>query len=490
MALINGSPNGLLIVVTIAVLTLVLLSIILLFLRLSRLINTNAQSTNQQVQTQDVLASTLAALVKQVHTVEQQQQSFQQQLLHANQTQREASLKANHDLSTQQQARYNHLKEQLIQQVNQHQINNEHRQSALQAAITQLLAEQKEQFNINQLNAVEQLVKLLTESTKSNREELSKSLIQNAEALGNRMTELTQSTDRRLQEIGGQVEKRLSDGFEKTTKTFNDILQRLALIDDAQKKITELSTNVVSLQEVLADKRTRGAFGEVQLTGLIRNVLPEQHFSLQHTLSNGKIADCVMFLPEPTGNVVIDAKFPLESFRKMMDNELADSDRAAAKRQFKQDIKKHINDIASKYILEKETSDGALMFIPAEAVFAEIHAHHADMVEYAYQSRVWFASPTTLMAILTTARSVIKDEATRQQVHLIQEHLIKLGADFGRFRNRFDNLAKHIDQAASDVKQIHTSASKISNRFEQIEKVDLADKELDVAIKPALTKQV
>lgn len=341
------------------------------------------------------------------------------------------------------------------------------------------LSSQKEQVNQtlsqNQNQTLEQLITHLNQTTQANRQELSKSLIQSSEQMTKRIDVLTQATDKRLQEISGQVEKRLSEGFEKTTKTFSDILQRLALIDDAQKKITELSTNVVSLQEVLNDKRSRGAFGEVQLNSLIRNVLPEQSFALQHTLSNGKIADCVLFLPEPTGNVVVDAKFPLENYRKMMDFEQAESDRKSAQRQFKMDIKKHINDISDKYLIDNETADGAIMFIPAEAIFAEIHGHQSDLVEFANKKRVWLASPTTLMAILTTARSVLKDEATRKQIHIIQAHLSDLAQDFNRFKGRFANLAKHIDQAAVDVKQIHTSADKISSRFEKIEQVDLQE---------------
>lgn len=322
-----------------------------------------------------------------------------------------------------------------------------------------------QQTNAQQLKSFDTLHQTLARNGKENREELANTLAKN-------IASLTETTDKRLQNISEQVEKRLSDGFEKTTKTFNDILKRLALIDDAQQKITELSTNVVSLQEVLADKRSRGAFGEVQLNALIKNVLPESHFAIQHTLSNGKVADCVLFLPQPTGNVVVDAKFPLESYRTFTDITLAESDRKAAQRQFKQDIKKHINDISSKYLIEHETAEGAVMFIPAEAVFAEIHAHHSDLVELANKKRVWLASPTTLMAILTTARAVIKDEATKEQVHIIQAHLGHLSSDFARFRTRFDNLAKHIDQAATDVKQINTSANKIANRFEKIEQVD------------------
>ena len=357
----------------------------------------------------------------------------------------------------------------------------EQQMADLRLKLLRELAGQKEQLNQNlsqnQNQTLEQLINHLNKTTQANREELSKSLIQSSEQMSKRIDELTNATDKRLQEISGQVEKRLAEGFEKTTKTFSDILQRLALIDDAQKKITELSTNVVSLQEVLNDKRSRGAFGEVQLSGLIRNVLPEQSFKLQHTLSNGKIADCVLFLPKPTGNVVVDAKFPLESYRKMMDFELAESDRKMALRQFKIDIKKHINDISDKYLIDKETADGAIMFIPAEAIFAEIHGHQSDLVDYANKKRVWLASPTTLMAILTTARSVLKDEATRKQVHIIQAHLSNLAQDFDRFKGRFANLAKHIDQAAVDVKQIHTSADKISTRFEKIEQVELHKEE-------------
>ena len=355
----------------------------------------------------------------------------------------------------------------------------EQQMADLRLKLLRELSSQKEQLNQtlgqNQNQTLEQLINHLNKTTLANREELSKSLLQSSDQMAKRIDVLTQATDKRLQDISGQVEKRLAEGFEKTTKTFSDILQRLALIDDAQKKITELSTNVVSLQEVLNDKRSRGAFGEVQLSGLIRNVLPEQSFKLQHTLSNGKIADCVLFLPEPTGNVVVDAKFPLESYRKMMDIELAQSDRNTAQRQFKVDIKKHITDISEKYLIDKETADGAMMFIPAEAVFAEIHGHQSDLVDYANKKRVWLVSPTTLMAILTTARSVLKDEATRKQVHIIQAHLSDLAQDFDRFKSRFANLAKHIDQAAVDVKQINTSADKISNRFEKIEQVELIE---------------
>ena len=273
-----------------------------------------------------------------------------------------------------------------------------------------------------------------------------------------------------LKLLGGQVEKRLTDGFEKTTATFTDIVKRLALIDEAQKKITELSGNVVSLQSLLSDKRSRGAFGEVQLEALIRNVMPEQNFSFQYTLSNDKRADCMLFLPEPTGNIAIDAKFPLENYQRLMDIKSSDADKKIAEQQFKQDIKHHINTIAEKYIIANETCDGAIMFIPAESIFAEIHSHYPELVALSHKHKVWLVSPTTMMAILTTARAVLKDDATRKQVHIIQEHLSFLAKDFGRFQKRMDGLQRHIEQAHEDVSQVNASARKITSRFGKIEK--------------------
>ena len=295
-----------------------------------------------------------------------------------------------------------------------------------------------------------------------------------SQELSKRMETLSQTTDLRLKEINAQVDKRLTAGFEKTTETFSDVTKRLALIDAAQRKITELSSSVVSLQEILNDKRSRGTFGEVQLSALIRNVMPEQHFSFQHTLSNGKRPDCILFLPEPTGHIAIDAKFPLENFRLLVDGNLSDSEKRQTAQQFRIDIRKHIQDIADKYIIPGETADGAMMFMPAEAVFSEIHAHYPDLVEASHRAKVWLVSPTTMMAILTTARAALKDAATRQQLHIIQKHLHLLASDFDRFQKRMDNLARHIAQAQTDVEQVHTSAKKITERFGLIEQVDLS----------------
>ncbi|HIE54303.1 MAG TPA: DNA recombination protein RmuC, partial [Chromatiaceae bacterium] len=191
----------------------------------------------------------------------------------------------------------------------------------------------------------------------------------------------------------------------------------------------------------------------------------------------GTRVDCILFLPDPGGNIPIDAKFPLESYQRMVDFDAPENERTRARRQFRQDIRKHVRDIASKYVIPGETAEGAVMFLPAESIFAEIHAHFPELVEEAGRARVWIASPTTLMAILTTARAVIKDIATRRQVNVIQEHLRYLSEDFERFRQRMERLATHIRQAHEDAQQVNTSAQKISRRFVKIEKVELDDLE-------------
>jgi len=205
----------------------------------------------------------------------------------------------------------------------------------------------------------------------------------------------------------------------------------------------------------------------------VRNLLPENAFSLQQTLPNGTRVDCLLELPEPTGRLAVDAKFPLESFRSMTDPAQSQPVRERSARQFRQDVKKHIGDIATKYIIDGETASGAMMFIPAEAVFAEIHAHHPELVEEAQRKSVWLVSPTTLMAILTTTRSVLRDAATQQQVHLIRQHLHALSKDFQRFRERMDKLSRHISLAHQDVSDVHRSASRISDRFQRIDDVDI-----------------
>ncbi|SDK15428.1 DNA recombination protein RmuC [Methylophilus rhizosphaerae] len=346
------------------------------------------------------------------------------------------------------------------------------RQSMQESQVAQRdhLSQNSEQLSLSLRNGLSEQGMLQQTLLKTALQTTTHSLTQSIEAL-------TKIVDTRLEEMSGKVSERLEAGFKKTNETFVSVMARLATIDEAQKKIDGLSHHVVSLQELLGDKRSRGAFGEVQLEGLVRNVLPNNSFAMQHTFSNGSRVDCALFLPEPTGTVAVDSKFPLENYHRMTDSSQGELVQAQAAKQFKADVKKHIDDISSKYIIANETSDGAVMFIPAEAVFAEIHAYHGDVVDYAMQKRVWMVSPTTLMAVLNTARAVLKDVEMRKQVHIIKDELGKLSKDFDRFDTRMKKLADNIRQAHENAQDVHISSQKISRRFAQIEKVELAQAE-------------
>lgn len=358
-------------------------------------------------------------------------------------------------------------------------LSNEH-SDRLRTQVTQELSQTREAMQKLQVSQVESLAATretvlekmhLTLAEQSKAEQV---LIQNTmggatQLLAQRIEALTKTVEERLEMISGKVSERLDEGFKKTNETFLNVMTHLTKIDEAQKKIDGLATNVVSLQELLGDKRSRGAFGEVQLEGLVRNLLPENAFEFQYTFANKTRADCVLKLPEPTGLVAVDSKFPLENYEGMF----ADGADRISPAVFKTGVKKHIDDIASKYIIPGVTSDGAVMFLPAEAVFAEIHAHHRDLVDYAHKKRVWIVSPTTLMAVLNTARAVLKDTETRKQVHIIQEELSKLGKDFALFDGRMKKLADHIRQAHEDAEKVQVSSRKITSHFARIERVEL-----------------
>ncbi len=343
----------------------------------------------------------------------------------------------------------------------------------LRGAVGTELTQTRDRLHTFERNISGTVLEKLAEQSRANQTHLQTSLEAASRQITATLEALTKGVDVRLGEISGKVNERLDEGFKKTNETFVSVMTRLQTIDDAQKKIETLTTSVVSLQEVLGDKRSRGAFGEVQLSALVANVMPVQTYEMQYTLPNGMRADCVLKLPEPTGMVVVDSKFPLENYHRMFDETLGDPGKTQAATQFKRDVKTHVDAIATKYIVAGVTSDGAMMFVPAEAVFAEIHARHPEVVDYANAKRVWIVSPTTLMAVLNTARAVMKDVETRKQVHIIKDELGKLGADFGRFQSRMDNLARHIDQAKKDVDEVHVSSRKISDRFARIERVEL-----------------
>jgi len=330
-----------------------------------------------------------------------------------------------------------------------------------------------EKITQGQLNSQQLMTETMQRQMADVREQMSHSFKQHASSLTSHLQTLTEEIRNHLHSLTQQVNHRLTEGFEKTSSTFTDVVRRLTIIDEAQKQITELSSHVMSLQDVLVDKRARGAFGEVQLETLIANMVPSTHYSMQYTLSNQKRADCILFLPEPTGNIVIDAKFPLETYQRLMNTDTASVEKKSLQQQFRQDLQKHIKDIAEKYIIPNETTDGAIMFIPAESIFAEVHANYPEVISMSQRLKVWLVSPSTLMAVLTTARAVLKDDATRKQVHIIQQHLHALAGDFQRFEKRMDKLSKHIDLAHQDVSEVNTSAKKITQRFQKIESVEL-----------------
>ena len=328
----------------------------------------------------------------------------------------------------------------------------------------------------------------LAEQTRAGQELIQSTLHNLSQHLAIAIESLSKTTDARLEQISGKVTERLEEGFKKTNETFANVMARLATIDEAQKKIDGLTTNVVSLQELLGDKRSRGAFGEVQLEALIRNLMPPTAYAFQHTLSNGNRADCVLLLPAPTSMVAVDSKFPLENYHRMFEPGMPDIERLSAKRQFRVDVRKHVDDISHKYIVAGETSDGAVMFVPAEAVFAEIHGHHSEVVDYAMQRRIWIVSPTTMMAVLNTARAVLKDVETRRQVHIIKDELSKLGREFGRFDLRMKKLSEHIRQAYQDAEDVRITSDKITRRFSQIERVELDELESVARLEETLSE--
>ena len=290
---------------------------------------------------------------------------------------------------------------------------------------------------------------------------------------------LSQKIENRLDAMNMKVEERLSKGFEETTKTFGNVLERLSKIDEAQKKIEALSSNVVSLQDILTDKKSRGIFGEIQLYQILSSVFGEKNDKLyqkQYKLSNGNIVDSIIFTPEPLGNIAVDSKFPLENYRKMYNNDLSQIERENARKDFVTDLKKHIDAISSKYIIKNETSEQAILFLPAEAIFAEINAYHTDIIEYAYKKNVRIASPTTLVSVLTVIQVMMTNLERDKYANIIQQELEKLNVEFTRYRTRWDNLQKDIEKVSKDVKEINTTSNKISKRFTEISNAKFEEK--------------
>ena len=289
---------------------------------------------------------------------------------------------------------------------------------------------------------------------------------------------LEDKVEKRLIYINEKVNERLDENFSKTNKTFTNVLERLSKIDEAQKKIENLSGDIISLQSILTDKKSRGIFGEVNLNHILSSVFGEKNdriYRLQYTLPNTTIADAVIFTPEPLGTVAIDSKFPLENYRLMVDKNNSATDRQIYEKQFKSDVKKHIDAISSKYIIPGVTSNQAIMFLPAEAIFAEINAYHNDIVEYAYKRNIWLTSPTTLISTLTTIQVLIKNMERDKFAKVIHDELTKLGIEFGRYKERWDKLAKSIETVNKDVENLNITSDKITKKFESINDVKIED---------------
>ena len=290
---------------------------------------------------------------------------------------------------------------------------------------------------------------------------------------------LDEKLERQIRLLNDKVNERLDESFEKTNKTFNSVLERLTKIDEAQKKIDLLSNDIVSLQSVLTDKKSRGIFGEINLKNIMSNVFGENNtklYELQKTLSNGAIADCVLYAPEPLGTIAIDSKFPLENYQIMVDKKESTERRNQAEKLFKSDMRKHIDAIASKYIIKGETSDQAILFLPAEAIFAEVNAYHAELIEYAYRKRIWITSPTTLISTLTTIQIIIKNLERDKYASIIQKELSILADEFRRYKERWDKLSRSIETVSKDVKDIHNTTDKITKRFDSINQVEMEKK--------------
>ena len=322
------------------------------------------------------------------------------------------------------------------------------------------------------LGLIERLSKVETTTIKelsSFRTELSKSLTEDFEHLEDKV-------EKRLIFINDKVNERLDENFSKTNKTFTNVLERLSKIDEAQKKIDSLSGDIVSLQSILTDKKSRGIFGEVNLNHILKNVFGENNekiYKLQYTLPNTTIADAVIFTPEPLGTIAIDSKFPLENYRLMVDKNKSTTERQMYEKQFKSDVKKHIDAISNKYIIPGITSNQAIMFLPAEAIFAEINAYHNDLVEYDYKKNVWITSPTTLISSLTTIQVLLKNMERDKYAKVVHDELIKLGIEFQRYKERWDKLSRSIETVGKDVENLNITSEKITKKFESINDVKL-----------------
>ena len=328
--------------------------------------------------------------------------------------------------------------------------------------------------NVNESNITERLGKLETNTIK----ELGDFKSDINKNLNEDFINLSERLDLRIKSLNEKVNERIDENFDKTSKTFNNVLERLTKIDEAQKKIDHLSSDIISLQGILTDKKTRGIFGEVNLKHIMSSVFGENDkiYRMQYPFSNGTIADCVLFAPEPLGTIAIDSKFPLENYQRMVDKNNTEFERKEAEKLFKVDVKKHIDAISSKYIIPNVTSNQAILFLPAEAIFAVINAYHNDILSYAYKNKVWLVSPTTLISTLTTIEVIMKNIEKDKYASIIHKELNLLSEEFRRYKDRWDKLSRSIDSVSKEVKDLYTTSDKITKRFDSINSVEIENK--------------
>ena len=323
---------------------------------------------------------------------------------------------------------------------------------------------------IDNLNLFGEKIQKLSEG----QERLTGGLQTVSEAQAKAQLSLINMMEERLSKVQLQMSENLSHSSRRTAQSLGDLQQRLATIDKAQEKITKLSGDVLSLQDILSNKQTRGAFGEIQLTDIVSKALPSDGFDLQATLSNGRRADCLIKLPNPPGPIVIDSKFPLEAYEALR-NASSEVETSAAVRLFKTSVRKHIKDISERYIIEGETADGAILFLPSEAVYAELHANYSEIVREGFSARVWIVSPTTCMATLNTMRAILKDARMREQAGAIRKELTSLYQDVDRLGVRVESLDRHFNQAAKDISDIKISADKAGRRAKRLDNFDFEE---------------
>ncbi len=306
-----------------------------------------------------------------------------------------------------------------------------------------------------------------------------------SEAQASSQSHMLQLMEKRLSEVSGHMTENLHGSAQRTARSLGELQERLAAIDKAQENITKLSGDVLSLQDILSNKQTRGAFGEIQLTDIVSKALPSDSYTLQATLSNGRRADCLIHLPNPPGPICIDSKFPLEAYEALR-RASTDWEVNEAAKFLRNSVRKHIKDIAERYLLEGETADGALMFLPSEAVYAELHANFPELVREGFAARVWIVSPTTCMATLNTMRAILKDARMREQAGAIRRELGLLFSDVERLGTRVENLDRHFNQAAKDIGEIKISAEKAGKRARRLDNFDF--EELAPETEPTIVK--